>query len=175
MIRQIEARYDVDRHRIFIIGHSNGGFMAYRMACDHADQIAAIVSLEAATSADPSRCQPSQPVSVLEVHGTSDPTIVYDGGGIINDGHLRLYPSAPTTVKTWAAYDGCETIPDSPEPAPHQIEDGLPAATVVSYSTGCKPGGHAELWTEAGGVHTPIWSATFDEQIIDFLAAHPKP
>src|SRR5262245_36815191 len=42
VIEEIKAHYSVDPRRIYVTGHSNGGFMSYRMACDHADQIAAI-------------------------------------------------------------------------------------------------------------------------------------
>ena len=42
-------------------GHSNGGFMSYRMACDHADRIAAIAASPARCRTDPSGCKPSGP------------------------------------------------------------------------------------------------------------------
>jgi polyhydroxybutyrate depolymerase len=171
VIKQIEATYNVDRHRIFVVGHSNGGFMAYRMACDHADEVAAIVSLEAATFAAPGRCTPSRPVATLEIHGTADRTIGYRGGSIKS----QRYPGAITTVRTWAKYDRCGGTPDNPEPASHLIEVGRPPATVLSYSTGCAPGGHVELWTQTGGVHAPRLTETFAEQVVDFLLAHPKP
>ena len=171
VIAQVRSQYDVDPKRIFIVGHSNGGFMAYRMACDHADEIAAIVSLEGATFDDPADCTPSEPVSTLEVHGRSDTTIFYDGGSIVG----RTYPGAQETVETWATYDGCSTTPDDPAPAPRQIVNDLPPAAVVSYSDGCEPGGHAELWDQPEGTHIPAWSATFSQQLIDWLQAHPKP
>lgn len=40
---------NVDRSRVYFVGHDNGGFMAYRLACDHSDKIAAIAVLSAAT------------------------------------------------------------------------------------------------------------------------------
>src|SRR5262249_37764283 len=48
VIHEIEARYTVDPKRVYLVGHSNGGFMTYRMACDHAETIAAIASLAGA-------------------------------------------------------------------------------------------------------------------------------
>ena len=44
---------------VFLIGHSNGGFMAHRMACEHADQLTAIASLAGVDWRDAQRCQPS--------------------------------------------------------------------------------------------------------------------
>ena len=113
VIKEVEANYNVDPKRVFIVGHSNGGFMAYRMACDHADTIAAVVSLEAATYADPRKCSPSVPVATLEIHGTADDTINYDGGKIL--GHR--YPGAVATTKMWAKYDGCRLVRDRPAPS----------------------------------------------------------
>ena len=173
VIARAKADYNVDPRRVFIVGHSNGGFMAYRMACDHADDVAAIVSIEGATFADPALCRPSQPVSALEVHGTADETILYGGGSTRGGG--RPYPGAVGTVEAWARLGGCSTAPDDPAPSPRVIENDLAPASVASYSAGCAPGGHAELWTQPGGVHIPTWSPTFKEQIIDFLLAHPKP
>ena len=49
LIKQVQARYSVDPKRIFLVGHSNGGFMSYRMACDHADRIQP-------SPASPARC-----------------------------------------------------------------------------------------------------------------------
>ena len=45
LVASIKATVNVDPKQVFFIGHSNGGFMSYRMACDHADLVAGIVSL----------------------------------------------------------------------------------------------------------------------------------
>jgi polyhydroxybutyrate depolymerase len=170
VIADVAAHHPVDPRRIYLVGHSNGGFMSYRMACDHADVVAAIVSLEAATYDDTARCRPSQSVAVLEIHGTGDRLISYSGGMIAR----HRYPGARRTVITWAGYDGCRLRPDRPAPAPHAIEVGLPPAVVTAYSTGCRDNGHAELWTEPGGVHIPALDPTFPEQVMTFLLAHPR-
>ncbi|MGZ4676162.1 MAG: alpha/beta hydrolase family esterase [Acidimicrobiia bacterium] len=170
VIADIEAHHRVDPRRIYLVGHSKGGFMSYRMACDHADVIAAFVSVEAATYDDPGKCAPSGSVAMLEIHGTGDRTIPYGGGAIRG----VPYPGAKETVRTWARYDGCRLQPDRPAPAPHAIEVDLPPATVTSYSADCRGNGHAELWTQPDGVHIPRLDPTFATQLIDFLLAHPK-
>jgi polyhydroxybutyrate depolymerase len=145
--------------------------MSYRIACDHADTIAAIVSMAGATFADISKCSPSEPVSVLQIHGTADRTIPYEGGDILG----KTYPGAATTVATWAGYDHCGA---SPVPSAETLDiaaqiDG--AETSVETFSGCPAGIDVELWTVAGGPHVPALSATFATDAIDFLLTHPKP
>jgi polyhydroxybutyrate depolymerase len=172
VITEIEARYTVDPKKVFLVGHSNGGFMSYRMACDHADQIAAIASLAGAMWADVAQCHATAPVSILQIHGTADAVINYMGGAIT--GHA--YPSAETTVLDWVTIDGCSTTPDTSTP-PLDLEAALAGdeTTVTKYGADCKPGGHAELWTVQGGSHIPTLSGNFSRDVIDFLFAHPKP
>jgi polyhydroxybutyrate depolymerase len=142
------------------------------MACDHADQIAAIVSLAGAMWETVSSCQPSAPVSMVEIHGTADTTIAYDGGNV----GLGPFPSAPTSVSDWVTFDGCDTTPDTTAP-PLDLDSTLAGdeTTVTKYGTGCMPGGHAELWSIQGGTHIPTLSATFAPDVIGYLLAHPKP
>ena len=146
--------------------------MSYRMACEHADQVAAIVSLAGAMFDDVSQCDPKGPVSVLQIHGTADSVIAYAGG--MNQGHT--YPSATTSVADWATLDGCDAMGDT-SPPPLDLDSALPGAetTVTRFAAGCRPGGHAELWTIQGGSHIPSLSATFTSSAIEFLLAHPKP
>lgn len=49
ILKEMESRYSIDTKRIYFVGHSNGGFMSYRMACRHPDRIAAIASLAGAS------------------------------------------------------------------------------------------------------------------------------
>ena len=102
IIDDVEKKYDVDRKRIFLVGHSNGAFMSYRLACDLSPRIAAIVGLAGAIWQDAARCQPSEPVSVLAVHGTLDVVVVYNGGQIFGN----TYPGARETVSRWAGMNG---------------------------------------------------------------------
>jgi polyhydroxybutyrate depolymerase len=170
LVTQISARFTVDPKRVFFVGHSNGAFMSYRMACEHADQIAAIVSLAGAMDADPAKCKPSAPVSVLEIHGDVDTTIPYAGGS--NFGHA--FPGAETSVSDWVTLDGCSATADTTSPD-LDLTANLGAETKVTKYDGCKSGGHAELWKMQGAAHIPTFNATFAPAVVDFLFAHPKP
>lgn len=173
IVGNVRSRYSVDPKRIYVLGHSNGGFMAYRMACEHADTIAAIVSLAGATFDDATSCKPSQPVSVLQIHGSNDGVISYTGGQIGS----HAFPSATKTVTTWAQYNGCEPTPVVPADR-HMLDldPSLPGnETGVTTFSGCRPGGSIELLTIDGGAHSPKLSASFPASVIDFLYAHRKP
>jgi len=167
IIDDVSAKYNVDPKRIFVAGHSNGGFMSHRMACD-APRVAAIVSIAGAVWKDDSRCSPAGPVSVLQVHGDADTVISYDGGS--NPG-LPPYPSAHDTVATWAAKNGCSgQLVDSGETL--DLDSALAGAeTTVSRYSGC----NVELWTIHGGGHVPNFQPSWGETFYGFLAAHPKP
>lgn len=53
LILDVGSRVPVDPKRVYVIGHSNGGFMAHRLACEHSDEIAGIISLAGALWHDP--------------------------------------------------------------------------------------------------------------------------
>ncbi len=160
------------------MGHSNGGFMSYRMACDVADRVAAIASVAGATWADASRCTPSEPVSVLQVHGTADEGIRYDGGQMTEG--TAPYPGAPATIAMWATYDGCSGVLRQ-SGDPFDLDGNVPGEeSTAARVDGCSDGIGVELWTIKGGSHIPRvqgddGSRPMPARIVDWLLAHPKP
>lgn len=171
LIEAIEANLNVDPRRIYVTGHSNGGFMSYRMACDHADKIAAIASLAGATWLDDGDCNATQPVHVLQIHGTADDTILYPGGCL-----GACYPGAIGSAKRWAITNGCDRVLDGSSPKLDLVTN-LPGAEtrVGKVETGCFPGGSAEHWRIRDGSHAPSLSGNYAEAVIEYLLAHPKP
>lgn len=171
LIARIQDTYRIDRARVYMLGHSNGGFMSLRMACDHADQIAAIAAINGATWRDASRCKPSEPVSVLAVHSSADETVAY-GGGTIGG---AAYPSAAQTVAQWVRHDRCASTA-SDAPALDLVTD-LPGAetTVRAYTQGCAGGSTVRSWTINGGKHVPAFGPAFAPALLDFLLSQTKP
>ncbi|MDP3237358.1 MAG: PHB depolymerase family esterase [Myxococcales bacterium] len=169
IIDDAQRRHAVDAKRVFLIGHSNGGFMSHRMACDASSRIAAIVSFAGATWKNAMQC-PAQPgVSVLQVHGTMDGTIAYGGGNLQG----VEFPGAVETAAQWAQRNGCG--PKATVGAVDLISTLAGDETTQERYSGCTAGA-VELWTMQGGSHTPSFNtATWSASIVGFLLAHPKP
>ncbi|MEO0326409.1 MAG: hypothetical protein AAF447_25905 [Myxococcota bacterium] len=172
LIDEAAAVVSVDPARIYVVGHSNGGFMSYRMACDAADRVAAIVSLAGATHEDEADCPASEPVSVLQIHGTDDTVIRY-GGGTLGRG---AYPGAEESVLRWAQRAGCTGEPRVADERLDLVRT-LPGddTDAQSYEEGCAEGIGASLWTIESGGHVPLFQADYADRLLDFLFAHPKP
>ncbi len=167
LVEDIQAAYSVDPARIHVVGHSNGGFMAYRLACERADLFAGIVSLAgAAAFADPATCAPAMPVSVLQIHGTADETVPYDGNA--------NFPGAVASVERYATYDAC-TGSLAPS-GTLDIEKRLEGAETTTSTASCPPGLATDLWTIDGGAHSPILdNPRFADLVWTWLSAHPRP
>jgi polyhydroxybutyrate depolymerase len=169
IMNDVRLKYRVDEKRVFFVGHSNGGFMSHRMACDHADRIAAIVSLAGAQWKDATLCRPDARVSVLEVHGDLDLVITYAG--------TTEYPGAVETVTDWAQLDACEAAGAMSSAGANLDVDSVLFGdeTVRTRFDGCPAGIGVELWRIEGGAHVPTLTETFGPDFYEWLMAHPKP
>jgi len=172
LIETIAAGYPVDLESIHVVGHSNGGFMSYRMACDHADLISSIASLAGATYSNTSDCTPSEPVHVLQIHGTADTVIRYGGQCIIP--FVFCYPGAVESVETWAQYDGCSSVEETAPPL--DLDASIPGTepSRVILADGCGEHGSAELWRIEGGSHGPSFNGNFARELVSWLLEHGR-
>ncbi len=168
VIDDVAAHYHVDPKRVYLAGHSNGGYMAHRMACDRADRIAAIVALAGDNWKDVSKCKPSAPVAVLQVHGDADTEVPY-GGDLTS-------PSAMSSILSWVTLDGCRPAADGSSPNLDLDATVAGAETSILTWSGCRPGGAAELWTMDKVGHLPNFKQPdWPQDFTAWLAAHPKP
>ncbi len=171
LVTEIGQHYKVDPKRVYFVGHSNGGFMSHRMACDRSDLVAAVASLAGATWSDPAKCAAEKSVAVLQIHGTADDTILYDGGSLLD----VTYPGAVATTESWATRNGCALTPTAGDPLDLDATLDGAETSVSRYPTNCKAGGAAELWTIDAGTHVPGLGANFAPAVVEWLLAHPKP
>ena len=166
VIEDVASKQPLDRKRIYVVGISNGAFMAYKAACELSPKVAAILSLSGQSPVDAKLCHATTPVNILEVHGDHDADIAYDGSG---------GPGAKEEITTWGQWNGCagKLVATG---AAVDVDVDLPGAeTVVSAVQGCPAGGASELWTVKNGVHHPNLVAGWPKMVMDWLLAHPKP
>ena len=168
VIDDMESNYTVDSTRIYLFGHSNGGFMVNRLGCDLSPRIAAFVSMAGDTWEDQSRCQTTSPVSMIQFQGTADAVVSYDGGVLYPGG--AVYPGATQTAADWAALDGCDGGVQDGGATP-ELVPGL-TTTIARYG-GCGRSA-VELWSVQGGSHVPVLVAGWSGPFWDFLSAHSK-
>jgi polyhydroxybutyrate depolymerase len=166
LVDEVSAVWNVDPDRIYIFGHSNGGFMAYRLACERSDLFAGIASL---AGMGWTGCDPSQKVSVLQIHGTEDESVAIDGG--VFDG--GAYLSAQGSLDAWSDYNSCGD--DWQSGGRLDIDGDLEGEeTAVTHNADCKDVG-VELWKIEGGAHIPGFNEAFPMELWDWFASHPKP
>lgn len=122
MIQYFEKRYGIDRAKVFAVGTSGGGHMAYKLALTMPDAFRAITAIIAnlpdSTNMD---CVPvGKPVPVMIVNGTDDSVNPY-GGGEVRTGNMSMgyVRSTENTLAYWAnlaRYGGkpaMEKLPDT--------------------------------------------------------------
>jgi polyhydroxybutyrate depolymerase len=158
LIEAASSRYSIDADRVYLFGHSNGGFMANRLACEVGSRIAGIATLAGTTYKDPSRCQDRNPIPVLHAHGTGDETIFYSGD--------PRFPGAEEYLSYWSDRNGCSDMTTQENfldlsPLVHGAE------TDVLRGRGCQ----AELvhWRMEGVGHIPFLRQLATERALDFL------
>ena len=79
ILNDLQKKFCVDAHRIYATGFSNGGGMTSLLACRLAGRIAAFAPLSANAYAIPGGCHPGRPVPILNIHGSADPLLHYNG------------------------------------------------------------------------------------------------
>ncbi|MEO6190576.1 MAG: PHB depolymerase family esterase [Saprospiraceae bacterium] len=123
LIDTISAQYSINSKRIYSTGMSNGGFMSYSLAC-FSQRFAAIASVAGSmTNETLQRCKPARKIPILEVHGTADQTVPYDGSS--------GFASIPNLLNFWLKINECSSgandllIPDI------DVSDGATAEHII--------------------------------------------
>ncbi|NEA24655.1 alpha/beta hydrolase family esterase [Actinomadura bangladeshensis] len=150
-----------DPKRVYVTGFSNGAGMAYKMACEKPDKVAAIGVVEGALVTP---CDPDRPVSAMIFHGTADRSVPFNGGGNRDFNDKRPFPPVSKAVEFWRKLAGL--------PEPHKTVKALGAGTDCA-STGKGAQGVAVTFCKIeGGGHQ--WPDEAGPMLWDFFAAHPR-
>ncbi len=154
IIDSISSTYSIDPNQIWAMGHSNGGMMSYRLACDLSERISGIALVGGALMDD--SCNLSKPVSILHIHGDLDDTIPFTGGGKFD------VPDIQTSVIKPNANFSCDN-------APNEI---TPIARVNQIAWNCEHGAQTKLMNYLDNDHE--WHPEYTKEILRFLFAHPR-
>lgn len=112
VVASLTRRMNIDRNRIYATGMSNGGMMAYRLACEMPDVFKAIASV--AGTDNTRSCNPKSPVPVLHIHAKNDSHVLFTGGAgpdLHDASKVTDFTSVPDTVSKWVRLDGCSASP----------------------------------------------------------------
>lgn len=144
LIDALSDNYNIDLERVYAAGYSNGGFMAYKLACQLSERIAAIASVGGLLSENTlAECNPSRPVPILHIHGTNDPWVPMEGG--------KGWQSVEQTLGYWIEFNRCENTSSI------ILEDSDPSddctVEMISYS-GCDDDGEVVYYKIINGGHT---------------------
>lgn len=173
LIDTLKANYTIDSNRIYASGMSNGGFMALRLACELSDKIAAVASVAGGMAPEILEvCAPRRPVAVLQIHGTSDEVIPYNGT-------IWSEPISDV-VDFWVSNNTCFSTPTTEEIPDVDVLDTVHAH--IELYRDCDSGTAVTHIVVEGGGHSwpgqyvgrPGVCNDFDasEVILEFLLQH---
>ena len=168
VIDDSRKRYNVDPARIYVVGVSNGGFMAHRLACEMGDRLAAIISVAGVTWADPAACPAPAPIHILQIHGDMDMTVKPAGGQFMNQ---APYPSLAATIDQWSMKNGCTgALTDTGRIDFDEMVAG--SETRQQEVAGCPQHGSVSLWTVEGAGHALDPIDALPQLMWDYLRMH---
>jgi polyhydroxybutyrate depolymerase len=156
VVNDVAGNVDIDRARLYATGISNGGMLAYALACN--TSIFAAIGPDSATQLD--KCSAPHPTSVMHIHGTADPRIRYDGGPGTDVATPDGGPSMPDLNAFWRNVDHCGPPTTATEGA------------VTRSTADCPDGRSVALLTVDGGGHE--WPKLATQALWQFFAAHPR-
>lgn len=157
VLADLSSVVPVDEQRVYATGLSNGAMMAYRLAAEAPDLIAAIAPVAGASPIEPVPDGPS--AAVLHIHSQDDPRALYAGG---------LGPPFPLTTRrvnhvpvesvvgAWAENNGCDPEPRLVETREDLASEGRrPHTASRLVFLDCASGADVELWRLSGAGH--VW------------------
>jgi len=176
MLDRLQRDYAVDAKRIFVTGLSNGAMLAYRLACEMSDRIAAIAPVAGAQNVD---CGLGGSVSLIVFHGAKDQNVLPEGGEPRQHvGPPRTDRSVAYAASFWAARNGCtgQRLLEQTTTMRTMVYGGCKNGTGITINI-LDNGGHA--WPGGERMLQMLDEPSHDISATDlmwtFFLMHPKP
>ncbi|HEX7547581.1 MAG TPA: discoidin domain-containing protein [Candidatus Methylomirabilis sp.] len=155
LIVEATAAFDLDPGRVYVTGHSMGGFMAYRAGIELSDLVAAVAPVSGGLVAPhgPPPAKEARPVALLHLHAADDRVVTLQGFAGYSLG-------MEDSLAYWARRNGARTKPTLAK------VDGK--VREIRYQDGAAP--VVGLVYPAGG-HT--WFPGVSNRVMDFFYDNP--
>lgn len=173
LVEEAASVVRIDRERVTAAGHSNGGYMSFRLACERPDLFRRVVSLAGSMPVNPADCPEPGAVSVLHVHGSLDDVVPYEDNRESSPGttHGIISAGARDTVERFRIRNGCAEAPDREE-ALDLASNVEGAETTARVWETCATGERVEFWDSEGVDHLFLGrNEDFQDRIARFVTA----
>lgn len=171
LLDDLANRTRVDATRVYATGLSNGSMMAYRVAAEAPQRIAAVAGVAGAMTLP--RFAPKLAVPVMHIHSINDQRALYDGGlgpAFPMTNSRVFHSSVDSMLKKWVSHNGC--VPEAEVTARvhggNQGPDAGHVATRYRYAP-CRDGVEVVHWQLAGPGH--VWPGGQRDYLTSFLGA----
>jgi len=159
VIEDAIEEFDIDPERVYLTGHSNGGFMTYKLATELSDILAAAAPVSGAIVAPNLNLRDveTQPIPLMHLHGADDPVVPISG----IQGYTK---SVPDSIEFWKAINGANELASSKTTS---TWGGLEAEVEVWEGSGTM----VKSIVYSGGGHA--WPLTATDEIMGFFTQNP--
>ena len=157
MIEDINSNFNIDMNRVYACGMSNGGYMAYELACHLSDKITAFGSVTGNFMLNSNQnCNQEREVPIIHFHGTSDAVVNYYPPSF--DGALTVEES----IDYWSDFNNLTN--SNPEFLNNEVEKFIYSSEItntqfIHYKV---TGGQHEWFGSSWGFHA-------SEELINFF------
>jgi polyhydroxybutyrate depolymerase len=146
MIDTIYAEYNIDTTRVYACGMSNGGFFSYQLACELNNRITKIASVTGSMlESKLESCELENPIPVLQIHGTSDDVVNYNGT-------TGISMPIEDLLAGWRELNGCTEISDTIA-VPNENNLDFSTAELIQYRD-CDNSVYMAFYKVDNGGHT---------------------
>ena len=149
LLDDLSKSANIDPKRVFATGMSNGGIMAYLLASELSDRIAAIAPVAGPMGTE--TCNSKRPVPFIHFHGTADENAPFKGGKGEKSISGTDFYSVDHSIQAWVKANSCNE-----EPVVTTIPDLANDGTTITRKTygGGRDGAEVVLVVIEGGGHT---------------------